>query len=104
MVSGNIDELDHLLDNGFTLTHMSGYRQPKQEWLKELGQGQFDYHDIENQNVNSDGDDHTARVYARTICDATVYGVHAPWHLQLTVDYVHRGDAWIALQAVGTQW
>lgn len=45
----------------------------------------------------------TAHLVARTVTDATVHGVHAPWHLQLAFDYARYDGAWTALRAVGTQ-
>ncbi|MFD7117839.1 hypothetical protein ACFWAA_12405 [Streptomyces sp. NPDC059922] len=39
MVEGDTPSLDDLLDEGLTLTHMTGYVQPTAEWLAEMRPG-----------------------------------------------------------------
>jgi hypothetical protein len=46
----------------------------------------------------------TARLVARVVTDATVYGTHADWRLRLTMDYARPGDTWAALRSVATTW
>jgi hypothetical protein len=42
MVDGDTEVLGELLTEDFSLTHMTGYVQPKQEWLAQMRAGQFD--------------------------------------------------------------
>ncbi|MFM9700418.1 nuclear transport factor 2 family protein [Streptomyces europaeiscabiei] len=106
MTDGDTDALDALLDDGFTLTHITGYQQPKAEWLSQMRAGQFIYHSVIEKNVtvhvDSDGD--TARLVGRIVTEATVYGTHADWPLQFTMDYARDGDTWTALRSVATTW
>lgn len=110
MAQGDTRALDDLLDDGFTLTHMTRYVQPKAEWLAQMRDGQFVYHAIHDVDtaidldLDLDNDNDTARLTARTITDATVYGTRADWRLRLTTDYARRGDAWIPLRTVATTW
>ncbi|MFD4553923.1 nuclear transport factor 2 family protein [Streptomyces sp. NPDC058469] len=104
MVEGATPSLDDLLDDGFTLTHMTGYVQPKTEWLAEMKAGQFVYHSIHEVDTALDLDGGTARLTVRTMTDATVYGSRADWRLLLTTDYGPRGDTWIPLRTVATTW
>ncbi|WP_405886099.1 nuclear transport factor 2 family protein [Streptomyces sp. NBC_01136] len=48
--------------------------------------------------VEVDGDD--ARLVGRIVTDATVYGTHANWRLQLTMDYARERDTWTALRSI----
>ncbi|MEU9895018.1 nuclear transport factor 2 family protein [Streptomyces phaeochromogenes] len=106
MTDGDTDALDDLLDDGFTLTHITGYQQPKAEWLSQMRAGQFVYHGVNEKNVtvdvDTDGD--TARLVGRIVTEATVYGTHADWPLQFTMDYARDGDTWTALRSVATTW
>jgi Domain of unknown function (DUF4440) len=104
MVDGDTDTLDELLADGFTLTHMTGYMQPKEEWLAEMRAGLFRYHHIDEGSTTVDLQADVARVVARTVTDATVYGTRAGWRLQLTLEYVKTGEQWIARQSVATTW
>lgn len=105
MLEGDTASLDDLLDDGFTLTHMTGYVQPKAEWLAEMRAGQFIYHAIDEVDTFLEvGGDGTARLTVRTMTDATVYGSRADWRLLLTTDYGPCGDTWSPLQTVATTW
>ncbi|MFJ9738593.1 nuclear transport factor 2 family protein [Streptomyces sp. NPDC101166] len=104
MAKGDTTTLDGLLAEDFTLTHMTGYVQPKAEWLAQMRQGQFVYHSIEEKDTTFDIDDGTARLMARTLTDATVYGTRANWRLRLATDYARHGDVWVAQRTVATTW
>ncbi|MFI5673435.1 nuclear transport factor 2 family protein [Streptomyces cellulosae] len=51
MLDGDTDALDDLLADGCALTHVTGYVQPKDEWLSQMRAGQFLYHRIEERHV-----------------------------------------------------
>lgn len=104
MVEGDTQSLDDLLDEGFTLTHMTGYVQPKAEWLAEMKAGQFVYHSIDEVDTALDLNGGAARLTVRTTTDATVYGSRAHWRLLLTTDYGRHGETWIPLRTVATTW
>jgi ketosteroid isomerase-like protein len=104
MTNGDTDALDDLLDDGFTLTHITGYQQPKAEWLSQMRAGRFVYHGVIEKNVAVDVEGDTARLVGRIVTEATVYGTHADWPLQFTMDYARDGDTWTALRSVATTW
>ncbi|MFF2131240.1 nuclear transport factor 2 family protein [Streptomyces olivochromogenes] len=104
MVEGDTQSLDDLLDDGFFLTHMTGYVQPKAEWLAQMRAGQFVYHSIDEVDTALDIDGGTARLTVRTKTDAKVYGSRADWRLLLATDYARGGDAWIPMRTVATTW
>lgn len=51
MTDGDTNALDAMLDDGFTLTHITGYEQPKSEWLSEMRPGRFTYHGVDERTV-----------------------------------------------------
>ncbi|MEU2778047.1 nuclear transport factor 2 family protein [Streptomyces sp. NPDC007162] len=105
MVEGDTTTLDGLLAEDFILTHMTGYVQPKAEWLAQMRQGRFVYHSIEEKDTAFGvDDDGTARLTARTLTDATVYGTRANWRLHLATDYVRHDDVRVAQRTVATSW
>ncbi|GGN40479.1 nuclear transport factor 2 family protein [Streptomyces fuscichromogenes] len=104
MDEGDTTALDQLLDDGFTLTHMTGYVQPKAEWLAQMRQGRFVYHTIDPKSMTLHIHGDEARLVALTVTDATVYGTRAHWRLQLATDYTVRAGGWIALRTVATTW
>lgn len=103
MGRGDTAALDGLLGDRFTLTHITGYRQPKAEWLTEMRAGQFRYHRIEQRTVSVSVAGDTATLLGRFVVDATVYGSRSRWRLQLAQTYQRNGN-WTATDSVATTW
>ncbi|WP_406491299.1 nuclear transport factor 2 family protein [Streptomyces sp. NBC_01604] len=104
MLDGDTDALDNLLADGCTLTHITGYVQPKNEWLSQMRAGQFLYHRIEEKSVAVEVEGSTARVSGRFVTDATVYGTRANWRLHMTMDYAREADTWSVTRSAATTW
>jgi len=51
MTTADVDQLAQLLAPSFTLTHMTGYVQPRSEWLAQIKNGQMHYFKSEEQQV-----------------------------------------------------
>jgi ketosteroid isomerase-like protein len=52
MVAGDAEALGELLAGDFTLVHMTGYRQPRAEWLADVRSGAMTYHSMEDVDVS----------------------------------------------------
>jgi len=52
--------------------------------------------------VALDGDQ--AQLTARTLTEATIWGGHGNWRLQLKLTYERRNEEWIALDSVASVW
>ncbi|MEU2734841.1 nuclear transport factor 2 family protein [Streptomyces sp. NPDC007095] len=87
MANGDAEALDDLLNDGFTLTHMTGYVQPKAEWLSQMRTRQFVCHTIDEQSLSVETESDSVLLVGKIVTDATVYGTRARWRLQLTLDY-----------------
>jgi hypothetical protein len=96
MVAGDADALDALLIEDFTLVHMTGYRQPKAEWLADVRSGAVTYHAMEDVDVSGDA----PVVTARTWTAATIWGPSGTWSLQLRILFPRDGSAWLATHTV----
>jgi hypothetical protein len=101
MVGAAVDELDAMLDDRHSLVHITGYLQPKKEWLDVIRTGQFDYHgiSIDDTSLAVTGTGSAATVAGRGIFDATINGMKNPWRLQFTLDYQKRDGRWILMRA-----
>jgi hypothetical protein len=104
MVDGDTETLAELLTEDFSLTHMTGYFQPKKEWLAQMRAGQFVYHDAQERNVSLHIQGDTAHLVGRIVTDAAVYAARAKWPLQLTMDYVRTDGRGLASRSEATTW
>ncbi|WP_300080597.1 nuclear transport factor 2 family protein [Propioniciclava sp.] len=105
MRAGDRAALDALLADDSTLTHISGYEQPKAGWLAEMGQGQFVYHSVDEAGepvIDVAGDMATLR--GRIVTDASVYGGRNRWRLAFVQTWRRTGDRWLLAGAVAHTW
>jgi hypothetical protein len=104
MLAADVDALDVLLADGFTLTHMTGYQQPKAQWLADVRSGQMTYHAMEDLDVCVDLSGATPVVDARTRSEATTWGSHGTWPLRLRIHLTRAGGSWLASHTVASTW
>ena len=87
MVAGDTKAIDALLTDDCVLTHMTGYPQPKIEWLGDIATGAMCYHAHEVVSVQADTIAGFPVVRGRTRTTATLWGGRGTWNLQI-VGYV----------------
>lgn len=104
MVAGDGDALGALLAGDFTLLHMTGYRQPKAEWLADVRSGAMTYHSMEDVDVSVEVSGDAPVVTARTRTAATIWGASGTWPLQLRISFAHDGSRWVAAGTVASTW
>jgi hypothetical protein len=104
MVEQDIDLLDELLDDEYTLEHMTGYVQPKREWLQHIASGRMRYHSEQETSTTVTVTGGTAVLVGRSVVDATIWGGRGTWRLQLTTRYEQRDRQWLAVDTVATTY
>src|SRR3954466_5733192 len=104
MVAGDADALGALLAEDFVLVHMTGYRQPKDEWLADVRSGAMAYHAMEDVDVSVDASGGVPVLTARTRTEATIWGASGTWPLQLRITFTREGTAWVAADTVASTW
>ncbi len=84
MISKDTEALGQIMSDGSVLVHMTGHRQPRQEYLREIAAGILNYYSVETDSldITVDGDD--ARMIGRSRVNAAVYGGgRHTWRLQM---------------------
>ena len=104
MVEGDTKTLAELLASTFNLTHMTGYVQPKDEWLQQMDEGQFRYYTYAEHDVSVEISQGHARLKGKITVDAKVYGSRANWRLQMDQSYSLHDDHWMTDSSVVTTW
>ena len=104
MVAGELVELDSILAQDFTLTHMTGYVQSRSEWLAAIESGEMQYHSMETVEATYSIDASGPVLTARTLTDATIWGSRANWRLTLRSWFEPRGDAWVIARTAASTW
>ena len=95
MIEKDFEKLDEIICDNYTLTHMSGKTQTKQEFINEIMDGTLNYYKstINNPDIMLFGEN-KAIFKADVTLDAKVYGMKGTWtlHSQQTLEKI--SDKW----------
>lgn len=102
MIERNTKQMNAILDANFTLTHITGYVQSKQEWFSEIESGRMKYYSYQEikTSVTIDGD--KAVFMGQNILDARIWGTRNNWRLQQTMQFEKQEGKWIIMQSIAT--
>lgn len=102
MIERDIEAINDILDEDFTLTHITGYLQPKEEWLGEIEQESMKYYNYEIVSEKVEINGNRATFTGRNILDARIWGTRNRWRLQQVMTLEKRDDKWIILNSVAS--
>ena len=99
MIDKDTTVMNNILDTHFTLTHITGYVQPKAEWYAEIETERMKYYSYKEvkTSVNIDGD--KATFVGQNMLDARIWGTRNNWRLQQTMQLEKRNEKWIILKS-----
>lgn len=93
MIEKDLEKLNELLEDNYTLTHMSGKTQTKDEYIGEIMDGTLNYYKsiINNPIIMIKGKD-KALLKADVTLDAKVYGMKGTWtlHSEQTMEKINE--------------
>ena len=81
MIEKDFEKLDEILNDNYTLTHMSGKTQTKQEYIDEIMDGTLNYYESIINNLTITIEKNRAVLKADVTLDAKVYGIKGTWTL-----------------------
>ena len=96
LIDKNKVKLNELMDNDYVLTHMSGKKQTKGEFIEEVMDGTLNYFksEIHDPNILFD-DDENATLISDVTLSARVYGVESEWTINTVMDFKKINGRWI---------
>ena len=99
MIAKDVAALDTILDDNSVLVHMTGSRQQKSDYLREIKNGTLNYYSVEDDEIIIDVDGDTATMTGRSRVNAAVYGGgRHTWRLQIKSTLVKRDGRWLFVE------
>ena len=96
MVEKDTVTLDEQHADEFVLTHMTGMRQSKQEYIRAIADGTLNYYEATHEQIDIRIDGNRATLTGRSRVSAAVFGGgRHTWRLQLTFHLVKRDGRWL---------
>lgn len=102
MIARDTVAMNKILDKNYTLTHMTGYVQPKAEWFDEVARESMKYYSAKEVNHTIKVNDNTAEVMTQDLVDARIWGSRHTWRLQQKMKLEKRNGKWIILSSVAS--
>ncbi|MFP3126800.1 nuclear transport factor 2 family protein [Ectobacillus funiculus] len=102
MVNNDTQSLEHILDDNYVLVHMTGYHQPKREWLEQIENEQMKYFKTMPQRTTITIDSNTATLICDTKIDASIYGFRTTWSMKMEMHFEKLGENWCPVNAIAT--
>jgi hypothetical protein len=102
MINRDTKGLNKILDAHFTLTHITGYVQSREEWLSEIASERMKYYANKEVNTIVEISGNKATFIGQNLLDARIWGSRNNWRLQQTIQLENRDGQWIILRSVAT--
>ena len=104
MYQGMLDKdrelLDEVLHDSFVLIHMTGMRQPKEEFISAVVDGTLNYYTASHQRMDVDIAGDNAVLVGKTLVNAAVFGGRQhTWRLQQDLKLVKENGTWKITEA-----
>lgn len=100
MVDQDVAVIDRIFADGATLTHQTGYQQPKEEWIESMQNGKMRYFTATEVSIEAKVDGDKGRVVMRNNVDALIFGSRHVWNLQLTFYFEKQAGEWRIVRSV----
>ena len=95
MIEKDLEKLNEILDDSYTLRHMSGKTQTKQEYIDEIMDGTLNYYKSTiNTPIIIICEKDKAILEADVTLDAKVYGIKGIWTLHSEQTMERINDKW----------
>lgn len=102
MIDRDTAGLDQILDPHFTLTHITGYVQSKEEWFSEIASERMKYYSYKEVKTSVEIKENRATFTGQNMLDARIWGSRNNWRLQQVMELENRNGKWIILRSVAT--
>ena len=95
MIDKDESKLNQIITDNYTLTHMSGKTQTKEEYIEEILNGTLNYYKsrINNPSINIQDED-KATLRTCVTLDAKVYGIKGTWTLNSVQSFEKINNEW----------
>ena len=105
MIAKSETILNDVLDDSFVLVHMTGMRQPKEEFIKSVLNGTLNYFSAEHENMPVEISGDAAILIGQSYVAAAVFGGGCSnWHLQQKCSMKKINDTWKITRSVASTY
>lgn len=94
MIDKESNKLNEMLSEDYTLTHMSGKTQSKEEFIDDIINGVLNYYASTIHEPEIIIEENKSRLLADVELDAMVYGMKGKWTVKTDLKMIKTGSEW----------
>ncbi len=102
MIARDTAAMNKILDENYTLTHVTGRVQSKAEWFDEVQKESMKYYSAKEISHSVKIYGNKADVTMQNLVDARIWGSRNNWPLQQKMQLEKQKGKWIILKSVAT--
>ena len=105
MIDKDSSVLSRVLADDFVLTHMTGMRQSRHEFIQAISNGTLNYYSAEHEQADISIDGNHAAMVGRSRVSAAVFGGgRHTWRLKLSMQLVSSDGRWLFTTATASTY
>ncbi|MBB1124167.1 nuclear transport factor 2 family protein [Limosilactobacillus albertensis] len=106
MVAKDIETLSQILASTMVLHHMTGYAQPKLEWIDQIQNGELKYYSSDEEGISDIRiDGNYASLIGHNQVKASVWGSSVnTWQLQMKMEFAKVNGKWTITNQVASTY
>jgi hypothetical protein len=106
MVKKDISRLDMILGNRMTLTHMTGYVQPKLEWIDQIQNEEMQYLESKEEAIKDIRvEENWGQLTGQNLVTAKIWGGSKNvWPLQMKMYFEKNNGRWVISKQVASTY
>jgi len=105
MIDKDIKTLTKMHHPSFTLTHMTGTKQTREQYFRDIRNDQLGYRSVTHDEIIIDLHDDHAKLIGHSRVRAAVYGGQAHvWRLELRFDCQKIEDQWFLMNCIASTY
>lgn len=100
MIARDIEGMRAVLAEGMYLRHITGYKQPREEWIEEVRSESMKYYSAQEDYARTRlVDSTTVEVSMAHQLDARIWGNRRVWPLKQKMTLARQGEGWIIISS-----
>lgn len=105
LLAKDITTLERIHAEEFVLTHMTGMKQPREEYFRCVRDSELNYFSEIAENIFVEVSNEQGTLTGQSLVEAAVFGGRKnTWRLQLVFDVEKRGGKWILIRGFASTY
>ena len=104
LIHQDYDVLNQVIAPDAVFVHITGKKQSRDEWFREMQTGRMAYYELEEDGWTIEAEEDKATVTVKTKLLARIYGYTNRWNLASQMRLEKRDGSWVIVRSASTMY